>query len=203
MDRYEIAGGGIIREALSDKLSWVRDKVLLRNFKWEKSVITAERRAEKYNQKSALVLITGPKDSGRKAVAKALESRLFDDGKIVYFLGIGNVLYGVDADIEQPHEPRATKPSEGEHVRRLAEVAHILLDAGVILLVTAIELRQQDLEIIKEIVNPESIQVVWTSDSVTTDITIDLKVPGKLDVEESVKMMKDALQQKGVIFKPW
>ena len=53
---------------------------------------------------------------------------------MVYFLGIGNVLYGVDADIERKPENRQ------EHIRRLGEVANLMLDAGIILIVTAAEL---------------------------------------------------------------
>ena len=34
-------------------------------------------------------------------LAKDLEQRLFEIGNVVYFLGIGNVLYGVDADLEK------------------------------------------------------------------------------------------------------
>ena len=48
MDDYEIRGGGIVREALPDTLSGVRDRVLLRNYKWEPSNIASERRAERY-----------------------------------------------------------------------------------------------------------------------------------------------------------
>jgi len=48
-----------------------------------------------------MILVTGEHESDRKGVAKALEGKLFEDGKVVYFLGIGSVLYGVDADIER------------------------------------------------------------------------------------------------------
>lgn len=197
VDEFEIAGGGIIREVLEDKYSWVRDKVILRNYKWEKSKIAPEQRAEKYNQKSTLVLITGPQNSGKKEVAKLLESMLFADGKIVYFLGIGNVLYGVDADIKK------NGGNKEEHLRRLAEVAHILMDAGVILLVTARELSQDDLEIIKTTVNPEKIETIWVGDDLTTDISYDLRIPGINDVELSANLIKQVLQDKGIIFKPW
>ena len=78
----------------------LRERVILRNYKWEKSQIPRDIRAEHYNQKSTLVLVTGNKNVGKKAVARALEKRLFEDGRIVYFLGIGNILYGVDADIK-------------------------------------------------------------------------------------------------------
>jgi bifunctional enzyme CysN/CysC len=197
IDNYQISGGGKILEALDDKLSWVRDRVNIRNLKWEKSILSDTQRAEKYNQKSRLILITGPKGSGKKELAKELESRLFKDGKIVYFLGIGNLLYGVDADIKKNSDHKE------EHLRRLAEVAHILLDAGIILIVTAIELNQYELEIIKTTVNYDKIETVWTGEDLTTDISYDLRVPGIMDLDESVNMIVCMLQNKGVIFSPW
>ncbi len=147
VDNYEIRGGGIVREALPDRQTWVRDKVLLRNYKWEASIIGPERRAEKYNQRSTLLLVTGEREGDRKSLAKELEARLFEDGKVVYYLGIGNVLYGVDADIERKFENRS------EHLRRLSEVANIMLDAGVILIVTAAELTQEELDLIRTTVD--------------------------------------------------
>jgi bifunctional enzyme CysN/CysC len=197
VDGYEIWGGGIVREALEDKQAWVRDKVFLRNFKWEKSMISLEARAEKFNQKPSLIVITGKKDAGKKPIAKGLEGRLFSDGKIVYFLGIGNILYGVDADIKTSGDHRE------EHIRRLAEMANILLDAGCILIITAIELTQDDLEIMKTVVNPEHIEVVWIGEDVTTDIAYDLVIPHPEIVDEAVDQIKGMLQERGIIFKPW
>ena len=196
VDDYEIRGGGIVREAMTDRQTAVRDSVMLRNYKWEPSIIQPEHRAEKYNQKAALILVTGEHESDRKGVAKALEGKLFDDGKVVYFLGIGNVLYGVDADIERKQENRL------EHMRRLAEVANLMLDAGIILVVAAAELTQDDLEIIKTAVQPDWIETIWAGDSVTTDIAFDLQLPGGA-VPEAVDRLKAHLQDKGVIFRPW
>ncbi|MEO8200432.1 MAG: GTP-binding protein [Gemmatimonadota bacterium] len=197
IDDFEIRGGGIIREALPDRQTWVRDKVLLRNYKWEASSVPPERRAEKYNQRSTLLLITGDQETDRKSLAKSLESRLFEDGKVVYFLGIGNVLYGVDADIERKEVNRQ------EHMRRLAEVANLMLDAGVILIVSAAELTQEDLEVIKATVEPERIETVWVGDQVTTDITCDLTLTEPEEELERVDRIKALLQEKGVIFRPW
>ena len=197
VDNYEICGGGIIREALEDKQTWIRDKVFIRDYKWEKSTISFEMRAERYNQKSTLVIITGQKNSGKKPLAKALEGRLFSEGKIVYFLGIGNVLYGLDADIKNV----GNSSNRGEHIRRLSEVANILLDSGVILIVTAIELTQDDLEVIKTIIDSERIEVVWSGEKVSTDILCDLIIPDPWNVEESVDMMKNLLRERGIIFR--
>ncbi|MDA3862222.1 MAG: GTP-binding protein [Melioribacteraceae bacterium] len=197
VDEYEIAGGGIIQKVLEDKYSQIRDNVILRNYKWAKSIISPEKRAEKYSQKSTLIIVTGPTGAGKKEVAKILESQLFTDGRIVYFLGIGNVKYGIDADLEN------SESSREEHLRRLAEVAHIMLDAGALLIVTARDLTQDDLEIVKTIVNPDKITTVWTGDDFTSDLSFDIKVPGLLDVEESSQIIKNELYENGLIFKPW
>ena len=196
VDDFEIRGGGIVREALPDRQTAVRDRVLLRKYKWEPSIIQPEQRAEKYNQKAALILVTGEHESDRKGVAKALEEKLFEDGKVVYFLGIGSVLYGVDADIERKPENRQ------EHMRRLAEVANLMLDAGIILVVAAAELTQDDLAVIKTAVPPDWIETIWAGDTVTTDLACDLQVPGGA-VPESVDRLKAHLQDKGIIFRPW
>jgi bifunctional enzyme CysN/CysC len=196
VDDFEIRGGGIVREALPDRQAGVRDRVLLRNYKWEPSIIQPERRAEKYNQKASLILVTGEHEADRKAVAKALEGKLFEDGKVVYFVGIGSVLYGVDADIERKPENRL------EHMRRLAEVANLMLDAGMILIVAAAELTQEDLEVIKTAVQPDWIETIWAGDTITTDLAVDLQLPGGA-VPEAVDRLKAHLQDKGIIFRPW
>jgi len=199
VDNYQIAGGGIIHEALRDERSKIRDMVLLRNMKWIKSKISPTERAEKYNQKPSLILITGKEGMGRKDIARALEKKLFDDGKFVYYLGIGSIIYGVDADID----PKDKMKYRAEHLRRTAEVAYIMLESGMILIVTAIELNQDDLEIIKTVIDPEKILTVWVGEDITTDISYDIHISDYGKVEEAMNMIKSELQDRGIIFKPW
>lgn len=197
VDDYEIRGGGIVREALADRQSEIRAKVMLRNLKWEPSIISPERRAEKYSQRASLLLITGERESDRKTLGKDLEARLFEDGRVVYYLGMANVLYGVDADIERKAE------NQDEHLRRLGEVANMLLDAGAILIITAQMLTQEDLEIVKTTVDPDRIEVVWVGDKVTTDINCDLILGDDEAESEGVDRIKRLLQDKGVLYRPW
>jgi len=198
VDGYEIRGGGIIREALEDEQEHIRSLVMTRNTKWETSRISPEERWERYNQRAALILVTGGKGTGRKAIAKALEAQLFSDGKIVYFLGIANVLYGVDADIKVPGQTGDRQ----EHVRRLAEVAHLLLDAGVILIVTAVGLTQEERLLIETTIGPDKIEVVWVGGDVTPHIEYDLRLDGPDEVAKSVLRIKAMLRDKGIIFRP-
>jgi bifunctional enzyme CysN/CysC len=193
VDDYEIRGGGIVREALPDRQTAARDRVFLRNYKWQPSMVPPDRRAEKYNQKAALVLISGEEEAGRKRVAKELEARLFEDGRVSYFLGIGSVLYGVDADIDR------RKGNRLEHMRRLAEVANLMLDAGLILIVTAAEITQEDLDVMNTAVGSDRIETVWVGDRMTTDLACDLHLSLAQVGTEAIDRLKGHLQDKGII----
>jgi len=198
VDDYEIRGGGIVRQPLDDRQVRVRDFVMQRNYRWETSDVSCDDRAERFSQKPALVLITGRKDVGKKTLAKALEARLFAEGRVVYFLGIANVLYGIDADIKRPGADEEHRP---EHLRRLAEVANVMLDAGMILLVTAVGLTREDLALVRAAVDTESIHVVWLGPD-PTDIPCDMVVPRIDDLGDLVGGLKRLLQDRGVIFRP-
>jgi len=180
---------------LEDEVTWVREKVILRNVKWEPSHVSLVDRAEKYNQRASLILITGPSGAPRKEVAKALEANLFDAGRLVYYLGIGSLKYGLDADL--PDE----KNTRDEHFRRLGELAHILIDTGLILVVTASEVAQYDLDIVKAIIDAGRLQVVWIGDSINTDAAIDLHLTDG-STHTYVTQIKQHLQELGVIYLP-
>lgn len=196
VDRFQIAGGGVIREALADRQAWVRDKVLRREGKWAHSRIAEERRAERYSQRPGLLIITGTPAGDRKGLARALEERLFDEGRYVYFLGIANVLYGVDADIERTDEYHE------EHMRRLGEVANILLDAGLIVIATAIELGQGDLDLLRTSVGADRVWTAWLGDEVTTDLASDVVIATSASTADGVGRLKQLLRDERLIFSP-
>lgn len=187
VDDYEISGGGIVISELEDQTSWVRDKVLLRNYKWIGSEISAETRAMKYKHGSALILITGECQSPRKELGRALEKQLFNDGKLVYYLGMGSVLYGVDADLVD-HE--LITPSRQEHIRRLTEVAHIMLDAGMIFIISARELTAEDYDVICTGIPPEKVTVIWVGEEKTTDIPVTMHIESVSNIDECVNMIR-------------
>ncbi len=197
IDDYEIAGGGIILEAVNDKYSWVREKVTLRNYKWERSNLSVKERAGKYNQKSFMILFSGNNVAPKKEIAKQLEAKLFSNGKFVYFLGIGSLLYGVDADIKSNGSHRK------EHLRRLAEVSHLMLDAGLILIITTTDIKNDDLEILKTIVDPDKISTIWVGDNVPGDFVPDLHLTDVQETESTADLIIQTLAEKGIIFKPY
>jgi bifunctional enzyme CysN/CysC len=195
VDDWQIRGGGIVREALPDAQHRVRERVLIRNAKWESSSIPWERRAERLGQQPAMVLITGARDADRKGLARAVEARLFEDGGLAYFLGIGNLLYGVDADLERTGEHRH------EHLRRLGEVGNLLLDAGMLLVVTAADLTENELDLLRTTVDATRIHTVWLGPLAGSGLTPHLHLPGDLE-SENVDRIRELLRGRGVLSKP-
>lgn len=194
VDDYEIRGGGIIREPLEDSQSSARKNILVRNYNWQPSHIPPHKRASRYSQRATLILITGQDSDAKKAIAEKLEERLFAEGKLVYFIGIGNILSGVSADVTEE------KGGRTEQIRRLAEVAHLFLDAGMILIVTAVELSQEDLELIQFSISADRIETIWVGDQMTTDISCDLHLPNNIRLDEGMEKITDLLIENKIIF---
>ncbi len=194
VDDYEIAGGGIITAALEDEAQELRQGTMLRNYKWESSEIAVEDRIEHYAQKPNMIVLTGPENTGKKKLAKLLERELMNCGRYVYYMGMGSYLYGVGADTK-----RAEEQDHTEQIRRFAEVANLMLDAGMILVVTATGLTQSDYKIMKTVIERE-FEVVWVGKELTTDISADMQLADK-DYEKSIYKLKNMLKDAGAIFR--
>jgi len=195
VDGYEICGGGIVLEDLEDPEAPARRSVLQRNAHWIMGDVTHGDREEHYRQRPCLVIITGKKGTGRKSLARALEARLFQMGNIVYYLGMGSVVYGLDADI---HGHSAIEDRH-EHVRRLAEIANIFLDAGMILIITAVELTQADLELFRVVVDSTAIVPIWVGNGENSDLAPDMRHVEIDPLEQAIKQALTGLQKDGFI----
>ena len=171
VDKYEISGGGIITGTPDD--GKIAKDVARRNFKWEHGGVSLTERMERFGQKPLVIMITGRKNSDRKTVARALEKSLFASGKAVYYLGIGNVLYGVDADIKTGRSE--DRDERDEHIRRLAETANILTDAGLIVILTASEIDEDDVYLMQTVLG-EKIFTVRIGDAYDKEPAFDLAV---------------------------
>lgn len=199
VDNYEISGGGIIEEALEDEYSQIKKSVENRENNWQYSLVNKRDRAERYSQKPTMILITGDKGSGRIDIAKLLEKNLFDSGRVVYYMGMQNILLGVESDIPKVEE---NGENHKELMRRLGEVGNLMLHAGNIFIVTAVGIRAEDIEILKTTLGG-AIQTLWIGDEVTTDLVPDLQLDSFKDTQEAVNKIKDYLGVKGIIFNSW
>lgn len=199
IDNYEISGGGIIRENLPDQQTWVRGIVQQRNHQWVKSKITCGERAEKYNQKSVLLLTTGAPDDVLNNFGKRLEKALFDDGRFVYYLGFESLVSGLDADLDDSDKLRTRR----EHLRRLGETIHILLDAGMMVISTVENLSKDDAALIEAMVNPDLIEVIAFCESQKPEIDADLTIRPGEEFENIYGRLKQILRNRGIMYNPW
>lgn len=92
----------------------------------EPSQVTDEEREARFGQRGVTVLITGLTGSGKRLVAHALERRLFDSGRACTLLDGPKMRLGVSKDLGFTPEGRS------ENMRRAAECARLLNDAGLI-----------------------------------------------------------------------
>lgn len=195
IDNYEIWGGGTVLDVVPDEETAVREGAFEREERWIRSTVNQSQRAERYSQSPTLILVTGQRHSGRKRAASALEARLFNDGRTVYYLGVGSIMYGVSADLKKYDHPNDWR----EHLRRIAELAHILLDAGLIVVMTAVELTQDDLKVFNAVLGQAEIETVWVGD-VTTDLNYDLHIERDFEETQAAARIKGLLQEHGKVF---
>lgn len=94
--------------------------------------ITAEMRAQQKGQRAKVIWLTGLSGSGKSTIANAVEKRLFALGIHSYILDGDNLRLGLNKDLGFTKEDRA------ENVRRVSEVAHAMVDAGLVVLVALV-----------------------------------------------------------------
>ena len=92
------------------------------------SAVTAEERALRLGQSPVTVLFTGVSKSGKTAVARALERKLFDLGRLATVLDGQNFRLGMSRDLGFSADDRS------ENLRRAAETARLMNDAGLVCL---------------------------------------------------------------------
>jgi len=193
VDQYDIAGGGTISALVKDEQAEVREQVTEREMNWDFSIIDASTRRTKYGHDSKLILFTGKVGVDKKSIAKHVEKAIFDFGGKAYFLGIGNLLRGLDADIE------LRKKSRREHVRRLGEVAHILMDAGLIVVATASNLNDEEVRLLQEVTDREKFFIVNVGQSEFSQGVVDLNLKSKDSVEDNTVKVIELLRSNHVI----
>ena len=102
------------------------------NIHWQHMDVDRTARARIKGQSSACVWFTGLSGSGKSTVANLVEKRLHALGYHTYMLDGDNVRHGLNRDLGFTAEDRV------ENIRRVAEVAKLMVEAGLIVLVSFI-----------------------------------------------------------------
>jgi len=94
--------------------------------------IDALSRATQKNQSSKVIWLTGLSGSGKSTIANELEKQLFANGLHSYVLDGDNLRHGINKDLG------FTKADRAENVRRVAHIAQLMSDAGLIVIVALV-----------------------------------------------------------------
>lgn len=108
--------------------------------------VSPAEKEELLGQAGAVVWLYGLSGSGKSTIAAALERCLHDEGRFVMILDGDNFRHGLNSDLGFSDEDRS------ENVRRVAEVAKVLADQGVIVLVSVITPRNSLRTLARDIV---------------------------------------------------
>lgn len=123
------------------------------NIFWHKMQINREKREELLDQKGILIWFTGLSGSGKSTVASALESKLYDMGKLTYLLDGDNVRYGLNSNLG------FTKEDRSENIRRISEVCKLFVDAGLITIATFVSPFKEDRDRARKLLGDDFIEI--------------------------------------------
>ncbi|THD51242.1 sulfate adenylyltransferase subunit CysN [Phenylobacterium sp.] len=102
------------------------------NIHWQALDVDKQTRSAAKGQKAQVVWLTGLSGAGKSTIANLVERRLLAEGRHTYLLDGDNVRHGLNKDLG------FTEADRVENIRRVAEVAKLMVDAGLIVLVSFI-----------------------------------------------------------------
>lgn len=127
------------------------------NLAWQKLDITREERANKMGQKPLTLWFTGLSGSGKSTLANEIEKVLSIGGKYTMLLDGDNIRMGLNKDLGFEEKDRI------ENIRRIAEVAKLMNDAGLIVLTAFISPFRRDRQNAREIIGEGNFVEIYVS----------------------------------------
>lgn len=98
------------------------------NTQWHHATVTRSRREQQNGHQAAIIWFTGLSGAGKSTLAHAVEERLYLLGCRTFVLDGDNVRHGLCGDLGFSDEDRQ------ENIRRVAEIAKLMLEAGTLTL---------------------------------------------------------------------
>jgi bifunctional enzyme CysN/CysC len=159
LDHSTVGAGMILDRPAADTLRKepVKEQEIarLRNIRKETGQVTRADRESRLGKKSVCFWMTGLSGSGKSTISAALEKKMFDSGDLVYRLDGDNVRFGLNYDLGFSQADRR------ENIRRVAEVARLMNQAGVSVVTSFISPFREDRDMAREIIGEDAFMEVF------------------------------------------
>ncbi len=130
------------------------------NLSWQAFDIDRAVRAQMKRQRARCLWLTGLSASGKSTVANLLERRLVSGGRHTYLLDGDNLRHGLNRDLG------FTEADRVENIRRVAEVARLMVDAGLIVIASFISPFRSEREFARSLFEPGDFMEIFVDASV-------------------------------------
>ncbi len=124
---------------------------------WQTLAVSKEDRIKTKGHPPIIIWLTGIPASGKTTIARELEKRLHEMGGHTYVLDGDNVRHGLNRDLGFSMEARK------ENIRRIAEVAKLFCDAGIITICSFVSPYREDRETARNLVDESEFIEVYVS----------------------------------------
>jgi bifunctional enzyme CysN/CysC len=125
------------------------------NVHWQAVEVNQQARSAMNPHGPAIVWFTGLSGAGKSAIANLVEKRLHAGGARTYLLDGDNIRHGLNKDLG------FTQADRIENIRRIAEVARLMIDAGLIVLVSFISPYREERQMARTMVAPDQFCEVY------------------------------------------
>jgi adenylylsulfate kinase len=132
-------------------------------------IVSREEKEKKLNQKAKVIWFTGLSGSGKTTLASALERNLFEKGHLTQVLDGDNIRTGINNNLGFSPEDRM------ENIRRIAEIAKLLINSGVICLCAFVSPTRDVRNIVRTIVGESDFLEIYVSTPIEVCETRDIK----------------------------
>jgi bifunctional enzyme CysN/CysC len=119
------------------------------NIGWQKLLVEKSGRAALKKQRPAIVWLTGLSGAGKSIIANEIEKQLFAVGVHTMLLDGDNIRHGLNRDLG------FTEPDRVENIRRVGEVARLMVEAGLIVICSFISPYRAERELVRGLISSD------------------------------------------------
>lgn len=135
-------------------------QALSKDVVWHQSQVDSDQRSKLFGQIPLTIWLTGLSASGKSTLAFALENALIQAKRPCYVLDGDNIRHGLNKDLG------FTQNDRKENIRRIAEVARLMNDAGLIVITAFISPFRADRETARSIIGMHQFKEVYVNTSI-------------------------------------